>query len=108
MLESPRDEYGPMKILVMGAGAIGAYFGARLHQAGEEVVFCARGKNLQALKDHGLELKSPRGDFQGLVRATDDPREFAPFDLVLFCVKVYDAAHSLRMGARHGGDIVST
>ena len=37
-----------MKILVMGAGAIGAYFGARLHQAGEEVVFCARGRNLRA------------------------------------------------------------
>ncbi len=82
----------------MGAGAIGAYFGARLHQAGEEVVFGARGRNLQALKEHGLDLQSPRGDFHGLVRATDDPRNFAPYDLVLFCVKAYDteaAAKSL-------------
>ena len=79
-----------MKILVMGAGAVGAYFGARLHQAGEEVVFGARGRNLQALKEHGLDLKSPRGDFHGPVRATDDPREFAPYDLILFTVKMYD------------------
>jgi 2-dehydropantoate 2-reductase len=99
-----------MKILVMGAGAIGAYFGARLHQAGEEVVFCARGKNLQALKDHGLEVKSPRGDFQGRVRATDDPCESAPYDLVIFCVKVYDtdtAAHSLIGCLAPGGAILT-
>ena len=83
----------------MGAGAVGAYFGVRLQQAGEEVVFGARGRNLVAFKEHGLELKSPRGDFHGPVRATDDPREFAPYDLVLFCVKMYDtdaAARSLK------------
>jgi len=99
-----------MKILVMGAGAIGAYFGARLHQAGEEVVFCARGRNLQALKEHGLDVKSPRGDFQGLVRATDNPREFAPYDLILFCVKVYDteaAAQSLAGCLAAGGAILT-
>lgn len=79
-----------MKILVMGAGAIGAYFGARLQQAGEDVVFCARGQNLQALKEHGLEVKSPRGDFNAPVNATDTPRTFAPYDLILFCVKMYD------------------
>jgi 2-dehydropantoate 2-reductase len=85
-----------MKILVMGAGAVGAYFGVRLHQAGEDVVFGARGSNLRALKEHGLDLKSPRGDFQGPVRATDDPREFAPYDLILFCVKMYDTAAAAR------------
>ena len=47
-----------MKILVMGTGAIGAYFGARLQEAGEEVVFCARGKNLLALKDRGLRSEA--------------------------------------------------
>lgn len=99
-----------MKILVMGAGAIGAYFGARLHQAGEEVVFCARGRNLRALREHGLEVKSPRGDFQGLVRATDNPREFAPYDLILFCVKMYDtdvAAQSLAGCLAPGGAILT-
>ena len=99
-----------MKILIMGAGAVGAYFGARLHQAGEEVVFGARGRNLQALKEHGLELKSPRGDFHGPVRATDDPREFAPYDLILFSVKMYDtdtAAQSLEGCLVSGGAILT-
>ena len=99
-----------MKILVMGAGAIGAYFGARLRQAGEEVVFCARGRNLAALKQHGLEVKSPRGDYHGTVRATDTPREFAPYELILFCVKMYDldaAAKSLEGCLAPGGAILT-
>ncbi len=99
-----------MKILVMGAGAIGAYFGARLQQAGEEVIFCARGRNLQALNEHGLEMKSPRGDFQGPVRATGNPREFAPYDLILFCVKAYDtdaAAQSIAGCLAPGGAILT-
>jgi 2-dehydropantoate 2-reductase len=94
----------------MGAGAIGAYFGARLQEAGEEVVFCARGRNLQALKEHGLEVQSPRGDYHGGVRATDTPREFAPYDLVLFCVKAYDtdaAAKSLAGCLAAGGAILT-
>src|SRR5579859_5165025 len=83
-----------MKILVMGAGAVGAYFGARLQQAGEQVIFCARGGNLHALKDRGLEFKSCDGDFSLAVTGTGDPREFAPYDLILFCVKSYDTASS--------------
>ncbi len=99
-----------MKILIMGAGAIGAYFGARLLQAGEEVTFCARGRNLRALKESGLEVRSPRGDFRGPVRATDVPRESAPYDLVLFCVKMYDtdsAAKSLAGCLVQGGAILT-
>ncbi len=49
-----------MKVLVMGAGAIAAYFGARLQQAGEEVVYCARGKHLQALEEDSDGQRSPR------------------------------------------------
>jgi len=79
-----------MKILVMGAGAVGAYYGARLQQAGEDVVFCARGENLRALKQKGLEVKSASGDVKLAVKATDNPRELAPYDLVLFAVKSYD------------------
>ncbi len=80
-----------MKILVMGAGAVGGYFGARLQQAGEDVVFCARGENLRAMKEHGLSVESFRGDLRlEKVNATDDPRAFAPYDLILFCVKAYD------------------
>src|SRR5713101_3380539 len=51
-----------MKILVMGAGAVGNYFGARLQQAGEDVIFCARGENLSVLcersEEHTSELQS--------------------------------------------------
>lgn len=80
-----------MKILVMGAGAVGAYYGARLQQAGEQVVFCARGENLRALRERGLEVKSFKGDFNLRVAATERPANFAPYDLVLFCVKTYDS-----------------
>jgi 2-dehydropantoate 2-reductase len=81
-----------MKILVMGAGAIGAYYGARLQQAGEQVILGARGENLRVLRDRGVEFKSYQGDFSLAVTATADPREFAPYDLILFCVKSYDTA----------------
>jgi 2-dehydropantoate 2-reductase len=99
-----------MRILIMGAGAIGAYFGARLHQAGEDVTFCARGENLRALKDRGLRVESFRGDFDAAVRATDDPSEFAPYDLILFCVKVYDtdrAAEAIADCLAPGGAIMT-
>ena len=79
-----------MKILVMGAGAVGAYFGARLRAAGEDVVLCARGENLRAIRAHGLDITSIRGDLRIEVTATDTPREFGPYDLILFCVKAYD------------------
>ncbi len=86
-----------MKILVMGAGAVGAYFGARLHAAGEEVVFCARGANLAAMRERGLDITSIRGDLRvPAVTATGDPCEFAPYDLVLFCVKTYDTERAAR------------
>ena len=99
-----------MKILVMGAGAVGAYFGARLQQAGEQVVFCARGENLRALKDQGLEFTSYQGNFSIAVTATDDPRDFAPYDLILFCVKSYDtaaAARTLEACLNPGGAILT-
>ena len=79
-----------MKILVMGAGAVGAYFGARMRAAGEDVVLCARGENLRAIRERGLDLTSIRGDLRIGVTATDTPRDFAPYDLILFCVKAYD------------------
>ena len=85
-----------MKILVMGAGAVGAYYGARLQQVNEDVVFCARGENLRALREKGLEIKSFKGDARLRVKATDNPREFAPYDLILFAVKSYDTESAAR------------
>jgi len=74
----------------MGAGAIGAFYGAWLQRAGDEVYFCARGDHLRALQESGLEVKSVNGDFDLAVKASSDPREFAPYELILFCVKSQD------------------
>jgi 2-dehydropantoate 2-reductase len=90
-----------MKILVMGAGGVGGYFGARLQQAGNEVVFIARGRHLEALQKNGLALKSPLGDARIDVNAIQDPRQAGKVDVVLFCVKLWDteaAAEQLKPG----------
>lgn len=86
-----------MKILIMGAGAVGLFYGARLQRAGEDVYYCARGENLRVLREHGLEVKSFQGDFKLQVKATGDPREFAPYELILFCVKSYDTIATARL-----------
>jgi len=99
-----------MKILVMGAGAVGAYFGARLQEAGEDVVFCARGANLRAMQERGVEITSIRGDLKLKATTTDDPRRLAPYDLILFCVKVYDtetAAAAIKGCLAPGGTIMT-
>src|SRR6185295_8826741 len=52
-----------MRIAVVGVGGVGGYFGGRLAQAGEEVVFVARGATLEALQTDGLRVDSIKGDF---------------------------------------------
>ncbi|MEY8120800.1 ketopantoate reductase family protein [Falsihalocynthiibacter sp. BN13B15] len=80
-----------MRIAVMGAGALGGYFGARLAAAGNEVVLIARGAHLAAIQERGLKILSPRGDLHmSEIAATDDPRSVGPVDVVLFMVKNYD------------------
>lgn len=80
-----------MKIAVMGAGALGCYFGGRIAAAGGDVAFIARGAHLQALRANGLSIESPLGDVRlEQVVATDDPAEIGPVDMVLFLVKMYD------------------
>ncbi len=99
-----------MNILVMGAGAVGAYFGARLRASGEDVVLCARGENLRAIRERGLDITSVRGDFRIEVVSTDQPRDFAPYDLILFCVKAYDttaAAEAVSGCLKPGGAILT-
>ena len=86
-----------MKILIMGAGAVGLFYGARLQRAGDDVYYCARGENLRVLHERGLEVKSFQGDFNLQVKATGDPREFAPYELILFCVKSYDTIATARL-----------
>ena len=80
-----------MRIAVMGAGGVGGYFGGRLAQAGHEVAFVARGRQLEALRARGLRVESPLGDIQlPRVAVTSQPAEIGPVDLVLFTVKLWD------------------
>lgn len=89
-----------MMIAVFGAGAVGGYFGGRLAEAGEEVVFIARGEQLAALRDRGLRVRSVAGDFVlEEVAATDDPREVGPVELILVGTKAWQvpaAASAMR------------
>jgi 2-dehydropantoate 2-reductase len=80
-----------MRIAVMGTGGVGGYFGARLAQAGHEVAFVARGRQLEALRASGLRVESPLGDVHLRdVEVTGQPAELGSADLVLFTVKLWD------------------
>ncbi len=80
-----------MRITVMGTGGVGGYFGARLAQAGQDVHFVARGRQLAAIREHGLRVESPRGDLHLRdVQVTDDPASIVSTDLVIFGVKLWD------------------
>jgi 2-dehydropantoate 2-reductase len=90
-----------MRIVIIGAGGMGGYFGGLLAKAGEEVMFLARGTQLEALRSHGLTVKSRLvGTFSLSVQATNDLQEIGPVDLVLFSVKTYDT-EAASQGLRH-------
>jgi 2-dehydropantoate 2-reductase len=82
-----------MRVLVMGAGAVGGYYGAALALRGHEVAFVARGAHLAAMRERGLEVRTD-GQTHLLhpVRAVETPADAGgPVDLALFTVKGYDA-----------------
>ncbi len=82
-----------MKVAVVGAGAVGGYFGARLAQGGEDVHFLARGAHLAAMRERGLQIRSVLGDLDlgpSDTHATDNPADIGPSQVVLFTVKSYD------------------
>jgi 2-dehydropantoate 2-reductase len=97
-----------MRIAIIGAGGTGGYFGGLLARAGEEVSFLARGTQLEALRTHGLTVKSRlAGTFSLPVHATSDPEQIGAVDLVLFSVKTYDTrAASLGLHLLMGPDTV--
>ena len=82
-----------MRVLVVGAGAVGGYFGALLARGGHEVVFVARGANLAALRAQGLRVELGTETIHlATPSAVEDPAAAAPPDLVLVCVKSHDTA----------------
>jgi 2-dehydropantoate 2-reductase len=84
-----------MRFAIVGSGAVGGYFGARLVQAGHEVTFLARGAHLEALRQRGLEIRSPAGDFTVRARAESEASRVGPVDVVMLAVKTYDNVTAL-------------
>jgi 2-dehydropantoate 2-reductase len=87
-----------MKFAVVGSGAVGGYFGAKLARNGEDVSFIARGAHLAAIREHGLAIRSAKlGDFVVHAPAHDNPSAIGPVDVVLFTVKAYDNGDALQL-----------
>jgi 2-dehydropantoate 2-reductase len=85
-----------MKIVVLGAGAVGGYFGARLLEAGRDVRFLVREARAAALRERGLHVKSPHGDVdisRPPVLTRDEIK--APADVVILSCKAYDLDSAL-------------
>ena len=79
-----------MRIAVFGTGGVGGYFGGLLAHGGHEVTFIARGQQLRAIRENGLQVKSVNGDFHVRpAQATDDPAQVGPVDYVVVAVKHY-------------------
>jgi 2-dehydropantoate 2-reductase len=98
-----------VRIVVLGAGAIGAYYGGQLARAGHDVVLYARGENLDAIREHGLELRTPDGSSTIRIEATDRVDELGAADFAILGVKSYslDAiAPVVRQVAERGATIV--
>jgi 2-dehydropantoate 2-reductase len=80
-----------MRIVVMGAGGTGGFFGAKLARAGEDVTFVARGVHLQTIRAHGLSVRSAvEGEWVVQAPAVERLEGQPPANLVLFCVKSFD------------------
>lgn len=84
-----------MKILILGAGAIGGYVGGRLHQSGADVTFLVRPKRAQAIARDGLVIESTKGDVTQKVKTVLGGGEGGPYDVVLLTCKAYDLASAM-------------
>ncbi|MGE4527264.1 MAG: ketopantoate reductase family protein [Rhodospirillaceae bacterium] len=86
-----------MRILVVGAGGIGGYFGGRLLQAGRDVTFLVRPRRAKLLTENGFTIKSPLGDYRHPTPPliTADRLDGTPYDLILLSCKAYDLADAM-------------
>src|ERR1700731_1279166 len=78
-----------MKFLIAGAGAIGAYIGARMAHAGYDVTLFARGPHLRAMQDHGVQVRSADRDFVARPEIVGSLEEAGPADVVFLGVKAH-------------------
>ena len=72
-----------MRIAVLGAGGVSGYFGGLLARAGHPVSMLARGAHIDALRERGLEVRTPEETFTVAVEANDDPRELGAAELAI-------------------------
>jgi 2-dehydropantoate 2-reductase len=86
-----------MRFAIVGSGAVGGYYGAKLWQAGHDVTFIARGKHLEAIQARGLEIRSPHGDFVATAAAEQDTTRVGRVDCLILATKAYDNATALPM-----------
>ena len=87
-----------MRVAILGSGAVGGYFGAKLARSGQDVTFIARGAHLDAMRSRGLEIRSAKlGDFTVPAPAESDTGRIGPVDVVVVAVKTYDNATALPM-----------
>lgn len=84
-----------MKVLILGAGAVGGYFGGRLVQAGADVTFLVRPQRAQMLAQSGLVIRSPLGDAQIPVQTVLQEAVRPDYDLVMLSCKAYDLDASI-------------
>jgi 2-dehydropantoate 2-reductase len=98
-----------MRIVVIGAGGVGACFGGELARAGHDVTMFARGAHLDALRRRGVTVRTPEGEFTAPVTATDAVAELPSADLAVIAVKSYSLADIIpvaRAVADRGADVL--
>ncbi len=84
-----------MKFCIVGSGAVGGYYGAKLARAGHEVTFVARGAHLTAIRERGLTVKSSLGDFTIHAPAEEHAGKIPPVDVAIYAVKTYSNPDAL-------------
>ncbi len=98
-----------MKIAILGAGGVGGYYGGLLGRAGHDVTLLARGAHLDALRERGLEIRTPAETFVVPVRVAETAEEIGPVDVAMISVKTYsldEIAPAADILARQGADIL--
>jgi 2-dehydropantoate 2-reductase len=95
-----------MRFAILGSGAVGGFYGARLARAGHDVTFIARGAHLAAIRERGLAIRSPSlEDFTVRAPAEEDTSRVGPVDVVVLAVKAYDNPGALPLlGPMIGAD----
>lgn len=84
-----------MRILVLGAGGTGGYFGGRLHESGADVTFLVREKRAQQIAQNGLQIESPKGNVTLTVKTVLAADVKPGYDIVMLSCKAYDLASSI-------------